>query len=325
MKRGHTAICLCLCLACLTHIHALPLEERVLEADGDKAVVPFTQWLQEVSGRQYGIVLHDTAWNDFSLPRSWKKGQTVRDAVSTAQLFSGRFLVEWSDDAVTLVPVTKREKLPRIDTRPVRKRIFSAGDFVFSAGIQSSGYTPKLAQSLYSEAATGYPVSSGVSGVGDWSFFDYLGVFISDSVSVGFLVRSSSYHAEMKSGTTEGSPTIHADASPMLLMLTGSWHLAPADWIDIGLGLCFGGIPPYGGENSEMIARELAQGPTFSYTMRDLSHWAITGLRVAVTLRVYRDLLVTLDWLNTFYLDTLRFEGFVNSVGISGTIRLELW
>ena len=309
----------------LPSVYASSVEEDVLPADGDRQVVPFSQWLRDLTGNRSGIVYTTNDWSGFSLPRTWTKGQTVGQALKSARLFTGRFDIHFLDEAVTLTPVADPDDLPKIAVQTRRKQIFSRGDFVFTAGVHTSSYTPKIAQSLYSDSATGYPISSGISGVGDAAFFDHVDVFISDRISIGFLVRSSSYHTEVRTDTTESAQYMNADASPMLLMITGTWHLAPADWIDIGLGLAFGGVPPYGGENADYIGRELDQGTTFSYTWLDLSHWAIAGFRLSVTLRIYRDLLVTLDWLNTLYLDTMRFEGFVNSVGISGSLRFELW
>ncbi len=309
----------------LPSVYASSVEEDVLPADGDRQVVPFSQWLRDLTGNRSGIVYTTNDWSGFSLPRTWTKGQTVGQALKSARLFTGRFDIHFLDEAITLTPVTDHEDLPKIDVRTPRKQIFSEGDVVFTLGIHSSSYTPKVAQSEFPDSASGYPYSSGISGVGGASFFNHFDVFVSDRISIGFLVRSSYYDVEIRTAIDSTAQYLHANANPMLLMFTGTWHLAPTDWIDIGLGLAFGGVPPYGGENADYIGRELDQGTTFSYTWLDLSHWAIAGFRLSVTLRIYRDLLVTLDWLNTLYLDTMRFEGFVNSVGISKSLRFELW
>ena len=309
----------------LPSVYASSVEEDVLPANGDRQVVPFSQWLRDLTGNRSGIVYTTNDWSGFSLPRTWTKDKPLDRPSNPHRLFTGRFDIHFLDEAITLTPVTDHEDLPKIDVRTPGNRSFPKAMSSLPWASTPAAIPRKWPRVSFRFPASGYPYSSGISGVGGSSFFNHFDVFVSDRISIGFLVRSSYYNVEMRTAIDSTAQYLHANANPMLLMFTGTWHLAPTDWIDIGLGLAFGGVPPYGGENADYIGRELDQGTTFSYTWLDLSHWAIAGFRLSVTLRIYRDLLVTLDWLNTLYLDTMRFEGFVNSVGISGSLRFELW
>ena len=102
-----------------------PLVNRLVSEDGDRKNVLLWQWLNDLTGDNAAVVL--TQAGDLakvSLPRMWRKGQTIGQVVRGAELFLGDFKVHFSQRTLTLISMTASEKMNNED---YRKTVFASG------------------------------------------------------------------------------------------------------------------------------------------------------------------------------------------------------
>lgn len=100
-------------LPALTNLQA-PLAERILTEDGDLARVPIWVWANSLTGDKAAIVLNRTGELDaFKLHRTWRKGQTVGQAMRSAEDYLGRFRVHFERETLTLISLSADEALKK--------------------------------------------------------------------------------------------------------------------------------------------------------------------------------------------------------------------
>ncbi|HPH03856.1 MAG TPA: hypothetical protein PK297_12960 [Spirochaetota bacterium] len=93
----------------LTNLQA-PLADRILMDDGDFAEVPIWKWANDITGDKAAIVMSKTGELDsFILHRTWRRGQTVGQAVRAVEDYLGRFRVHFERDTMTFVSLSANE------------------------------------------------------------------------------------------------------------------------------------------------------------------------------------------------------------------------
>lgn len=93
----------------LTNLQA-PLADRILTDDGDFAEVPIWKWANDITGDKAAIVLGKTGELDsFMLHRTWRRGQTVGQAVRAVEDYLGRFRVHFERDTMTFISLSAHE------------------------------------------------------------------------------------------------------------------------------------------------------------------------------------------------------------------------
>ncbi|HPH03857.1 MAG TPA: hypothetical protein PLM00_08475 [Spirochaetota bacterium] len=103
-------------LSALTNLQA-PLAERILSEDGDLARVPIWVWANSLTGDKAAIVLNQTGELDaFKLHRTWRKGQTVGQAMRSAEDYLGRFRVHFERETLTLISLSAEDALKKNGT-----------------------------------------------------------------------------------------------------------------------------------------------------------------------------------------------------------------
>jgi len=100
-------------LSALTNLQA-PLAERILTEDGDLARVPIWVWANSLTGDKAAIVLNQTGELDaFKLHRTWRRGQTVGQAMRSAEDYLGRFRVHFERETLTLISLSAEDALKK--------------------------------------------------------------------------------------------------------------------------------------------------------------------------------------------------------------------
>jgi len=93
----------------LTNLQA-PLADRILTDDGDFAEVPIWKWANDITGDKAAIVLSKTGELDsFMLHRTWRRGQTVGQAVRAVEDYLGRFRVHFERETMTFISLSASE------------------------------------------------------------------------------------------------------------------------------------------------------------------------------------------------------------------------
>lgn len=149
-----------------------PLADRVIADNGDMKNVLVWQWLNDLTRNNAAVAL--TSIGDLSqitLPRAWRRGQTVGHVVRSAELFLGRFRVHFEDRTLTLVSLTANEMMKQADySRTVDiadwdgagiDRIRTTLDFSFGSMIPTG--SARLRQSM-----PGAGIGGTVGLAGDW-------------------------------------------------------------------------------------------------------------------------------------------------------------
>jgi len=296
------------------------LEDRSLSADGDGTLVPILTWARDLTRAadgQVSLVVADDDWSGISLPRSWKRGQTIAAALENARLYSRRFRVIFTDEAVTLAPRSADDDSPDLYACK-RESIFRTGDLALTFGVHFNHYWHDFGNI----DGTTYILYEDIRGVGGADFQFYGELFIDDRISVGFMYRMYSLRASLKDGTSsyssiEKSLTLHD------LMLFANYNIEPLPWFHLGAGLG-AGILLTSGSDAGYFNRSVESAGTYMVAGNDLNGLAI-GFRLSLAINLYRDLILTFDWLDTMYLSPLEIGGFENSLGIGLTFRIELY
>jgi len=100
-------------LSALTNLQA-PLAERILTEDGDLVRVPIWVWANSLTGDKAAIVLNQTGELDaFKLHRTWRRGQTVGQAMRSAEDYLGRFRVHFERETLTLISLSAEDALKK--------------------------------------------------------------------------------------------------------------------------------------------------------------------------------------------------------------------
>jgi len=90
----------------------VPLSNQVVTNDGDMKNVLIWQWLNELTADNAAVVLTTAGeLSKISLPRSWRKGQTVGQVMRAAEIFLGRFRVHFEGKTLTLISLTADEMM----------------------------------------------------------------------------------------------------------------------------------------------------------------------------------------------------------------------
>ena len=99
----------CFFSSLLTNLQA-PLADRILIDDGDFAEVPIWKWANDITGDKAAIVMSKTGELDsFMLHRTWRRGQTVGQAVRAVEDYLGRFRVHFERDTMTFISLSASE------------------------------------------------------------------------------------------------------------------------------------------------------------------------------------------------------------------------
>ena len=136
----------------------VPLANRIIAADGDMKNVLIWRWLNELTQDNAAVVLTTTGdLSQISLPRSWRKGQTVGQVIRGAEIFLGRFRVHFEGKTLTLISMTADEMMTNKaykETARVRDWEEDAGpgsirsELELYSGLMTTGDTYNSSQTL---------------------------------------------------------------------------------------------------------------------------------------------------------------------------------